>query len=133
MNKFSLKIIDGKCSFWERILREILAREFQNIFLILKNLGSCVPESDQMGNIKRETNMERKMFRAWTSYIKYRERKGTICRYTAHLLLHILNRKNRWTNIKNNNICRYWEYFLFYWQFLFSFSASQEYIFIIKI
>ena len=60
-----------------------------------------------MGNIKRETNMERKMFRAWASYIKYKARKGTICRYTAHLLLHILNRKNRWTNIKNNNICRY--------------------------
>ena len=57
-----------------------------------------------MGNIKRETNMERKMFRAWASYIKYKARKGTICRYTAHLLLHILNRKNRWTNIKNNNI-----------------------------
>lgn len=48
--------------------------------------------------------MERKMFRAWASYIKYKARKGTICRYTAHLLLHILNRKNRWTNIKNNNI-----------------------------
>ena len=51
--------------------------------------------------------MEGKMFRAWASYIKYKARKGTICRYTAHLLLHILNRKNRWTNIKNNNICRY--------------------------